>query len=182
MLITGREKIRLRRGFTLLELLLVVTLLGVMTAVVLPRMRRSVRARGLTEGAEEMASFVRFARAEAMRRSLRTRLKVSADRLEYWIEMQDPEGAGQEQYTRFGDALLDSRRRLPQGVRVDAILEEQRDTRAAPIVFTPDGVSASYSIELVDKMTRSLSIDIGPWYDEVTVARPEAGTPAAETL
>ncbi len=166
--ITGRRS-SATQGFTLIELLLVVTLICVLASVVLPRLKGSVRSAGLREGAQDMADVIRFARAEAMRRRLKTRFNVNASGSEYWLEVQNAETAYEEQFTAFDDPLLDTWRSLPRGLRVERISEGEQVVRNDAIVFNPDGVSVPCVIGLTDETERRTEVRIGPWFDEVTV-------------
>ncbi len=172
--ITGRRS-RADQGFTLIELLLVVTLIGVLASVVLPRLRGSVRSVSLREGAQDVAGLVWFARAEAMRRRLKTRFSIGAGGSEYWVEIQDVEAAYGEGFEAFGDPLLDVRWSLPRGVRVERILEGERAVRSDAIVFSPGGVSVPYVVELADEREGRVEVWIGSWFDEVTVAGRQDG-------
>ena len=157
-----------------MELLLVVALLSILVSVVFPRLKGSVRAAGLEEGAQEVAELVRFSRAEALRRRLRVRFDMDAQGRKYWIMVQDGQASHHEQFTSFGDPFLDARRALPRGVRIARIREGEAITRARSVVFRPDGVSAPYTLELTDEMDRRARVKVGPWFDEVSVSIGEA--------
>ena len=161
------------KGFTFVELLLVCTLIAVLTSVSFPRLSGSVRSARLEESAEELAEFVRFARAESMRRRLKVRLNIDKEGREYWLSVQDRENLYREQFVEFGDSLLDEPRRLDNSVSIETI--EIQDVLRPPenIVFSPDGVSPDCAIRLVDNRDRSTRIEIGPWFDQVKVIANE---------
>lgn len=156
-------------GFTLVELLLVVTLIAALTAIAFPKLGGSVKSKQLEMAAAELASLIRFARVESMRRGLKVRLNFERQGREYWLSLQDSELSYQEQYVKFGDSFLDEPRVLPQGVRVERIQAGDALRRPDHLTFTPDGVSEPYVLELLDKMGRRARISIGPWVDEVDV-------------
>ena len=160
-----------------MELLLVVVLLGVLAGVVFPRLRGSVRAAGLDESAQRVASVVRFVRAESMRRGLKIRLTVDGPGRTLQLELQKADTAGVEEYGEFGDPLLDEEMSLPEGVGVGRLRQGEQALRAMVIVFKPDGVSEPYTLELKDKTDHVLLVEIGPWVDEVRVVKAtEAGS------
>lgn len=146
-------------------------LLGVLAGVVFPRLRGSVRAAGLDEAAQRLASFVRFARAESVRRALKIRLTVDTPRAACALEIQNADSSASEDFTLFDDPLLDEELALPQGVRIGHVRQGEQTLRATTIVFNPDGVSEPYTIELTDQTARVLLVEIGPWVDQVTVTR-----------
>ncbi len=153
--------------------MLVVALIGLLTAIVYPRLSQSVRAAGLREGTRELADTVRFARAEAMRRRLKTRLNMNANGMEYWLTVQDADAEYTEQFGGFEDAFLDEKRRLPEGVHIKRVLEGDRAFQGGAITFRPDGVSAPHTILLTDRFERNRAIEIGVWWDDVTTSTGE---------
>ncbi|MCX5769019.1 MAG: GspH/FimT family protein [Candidatus Hydrogenedentes bacterium] len=165
------------RAFTLIELLLVVVLLGVLAGVVFPRLRGSVRATGLDEAAQRLAAFIRFARAESVRRALKIQLTIHSPRATCSLALQNTESTAPEDFTTFDDPLLDQELALPQGVRIGRVRQAQQTLRAPIIVFNPDGVSEPYSIELTDQSNRVFLVEIGPWLDQVTVSRKKEPAP-----
>ncbi len=64
------------RGFTLLELLVVVTVLGVVAMVVIPRVASHGDGQKLTLAAAELANALRFARSEALRTGAECRVEI----------------------------------------------------------------------------------------------------------
>ncbi|MGQ0640476.1 MAG: pilus assembly FimT family protein [Gemmatimonadaceae bacterium] len=64
----------MRRGFTLLELLVVLAILSVVTAVVTPSLFSAVRPTELEQGASELTHLISRARASAVERAVPSRL------------------------------------------------------------------------------------------------------------
>jgi type II secretion system protein H len=158
------------RGFTLLELLLVVTLIAVMAGIVFPRVSRSTRSLGLREEADTLAEFVRFGRTEAVRRGVQTRLRISKSNGAYWLDVQDESASTVEQFTNFEDPFLDSEKPLPSGISMRAIAGEEHRITLDSIAFTPDGIGEPTRIELSGNDERPVYIELGSWYDDVKVA------------
>lgn len=160
-------------GFTLIELLLVVTLLVIVSAIVFPRLSGTAHAARLSTSADDMATLIRFARAEAVRSGLNVRFNVSLDRRYYWLSRQDPD-TSDDGYGPFGDPFLDKRRQLPEGVRVQTLREEKRPLLIPILTFNGGGRSAVYEIDLADTEERLTRIEIGPSMDDVrTVKSPD---------
>lgn len=160
---------RVPRGFTLIELLLVVALIGILAAVVYPRIYRSVRATALRESAEELAEYVRYARAEAVRQGLSTRFNTDIDGRAFWLTIQNPRADYERQFTRFGDALLDEHKPLPTGIRMELHSPTGTGGHIRILEFRPDGMGTGGSIELMDEEDRTMWVKTGFLYDEVHV-------------
>ena len=65
---TGRPLfIRRHRGFSLVEVMMSVVLLAIGTAIALPSFRHQVEKRQVTNGAEQLASFINLAQGAAMK-------------------------------------------------------------------------------------------------------------------
>ncbi|MFH1741366.1 MAG: prepilin-type N-terminal cleavage/methylation domain-containing protein [bacterium] len=62
------------KGFTLIELMLVLTIMGLLTAAVAPAMRGFLQSQELPNAAKLFASSIRYCRSTAVHRSVRTRL------------------------------------------------------------------------------------------------------------
>ncbi|MGI6458682.1 MAG: GspH/FimT family pseudopilin [Candidatus Hydrogenedentales bacterium] len=165
------------RGFTLIELLLVVALIGILTTVVYPRINRSVRATALRESAEVLAEYVRYARAEAIRQGVSTRVNTDLEGETFWLTIQNPRADYERQFTRFGDALLDEHKPLPTGIRMKLHSPAGTGEPLRILEFRPDGLGTGGSIELMDEEDRTMWVKTGLLYDEVhvlTAAQEEA--------
>lgn len=66
-------------GYTLVELLVVIIIIGVVSAIAFPNFRAMVNGNRLTAGANEMVASLQVARAEAIRRNARTILCPSTN-------------------------------------------------------------------------------------------------------
>lgn len=122
---------RLTAGFTLLELVAVMTLLTIMLALVGPQLSGFFRGRELNEETRRISALTRFARSEAIARSERMLLWLAPARNEYGLRGLGPEreGAPTPRTYALGERFG---LQLPE----DTALNEQQE---AELIFSPDG-------------------------------------------
>ena len=141
-----------RAGFTLLEMLVVLVLVGVITAVAVPAVGAGIQTLRLQSAARHVAAALRLARGRAIR-SQEIHL-VSLDRERGRVTV----GSGDLEFTRSFQ--------LPPGVRVqEAILLDgtaPRPGRPMPertdFYFAPNGLSQALEIRLANARGRSLRV------------------------
>jgi Tfp pilus assembly protein FimT len=155
----------------LVELLLVVGLIGILIGVTYPRLNKSVRSREHVDSVDRLGALVRFVRKEAVRKGRRTRLCFEPGGTGYWVEIQHPEAIHAEHFTEFGDSLLDKRRTFPVGIQASRLLEGSGVQRLHPIVFSPDGLGQPCTLVLGDGISDSWYIQLGSWYEELSITR-----------
>ncbi len=80
----------LRPAFTLLEVLLVITILGVVAAFALPDFQFTSHARRLAESAERLQTLIVMCRAEAMNETVRHRIRIRPDGTLRVLRQADP--------------------------------------------------------------------------------------------
>jgi len=165
---TGRRT-RQVKGFTLVELLLVLTIIAVLATVAFPKLGGTVKAKRLEVAVRELADTIRFARAESVRRRLKVRLNFDPQGRQYWLSIQDAEHSYRDGFVEFGDSMLDTPRVLPEGITMDKGAPGLMSGELERFIFTPDGVCGPYTLRLRDSMGRRAEIEIGAWYDQVQV-------------
>ena len=139
-------------GFTLLEMLVVMVLIGVITAVAVPVAGAGIQTLRLQSGARHVAAALRLARGRAIR-SQEIHL-VSLDRERSRVTVAS------------GDLRFQRSFQLPPGVRLqEALLLDgapPRPGRPAPestdFYFAPGGLSQALEIRLVNARGRSLRV------------------------
>jgi prepilin-type N-terminal cleavage/methylation domain-containing protein len=98
-----------RRGFTLLELLVAVALVGVLAAIAVPSFQRQIERWRLGAAARQLVMDLKVARSRAIVGGAAQRVHFTVPGGSYQLERQRPGGA----YAAVGSATL-----LPDGVRV----------------------------------------------------------------
>jgi prepilin-type N-terminal cleavage/methylation domain-containing protein len=81
---------RLHKGFTLLEVLLVVALLSVLAAFAWPGLGTSSQAKHLVESAERLQTLIAMCRAEAMNETVCHRIRIRPDGSVHVLRQADP--------------------------------------------------------------------------------------------
>ena len=138
-------------GFTLLEMLVVLVLVGIITAVAVPVAGAGIQTLRLQSGARHVAAALRLARGRAIR-SQEIHL-VSLDRAQSRVTVAS------------GDLRFQRSFQLPPGVRLqEALLLDGTPPRPGPppertdFFFAPNGLSQALEIRLVNARGRSLKV------------------------
>ena len=147
---------RISSGFTLVELIVVMTLLAIMAALCAPAMSRSIRARNLNGEAARFIAATEYGRDEAVSQGVPMTVWIDPATQRFGVE------------PRAGFEGIESRNRE---FAVNADIHFEMDSTAAGIVqaveFTPDGVPTVASLESVRLVDRFESV--------VTVVRTKDG-------
>jgi type II secretion system protein H len=148
-----------RSGFTLIELMVVIVVMGVMLSLVIPRLGELGEA-NLKRSARHLTGMVRFLRDEAQARKSVYRLQFDIQGGHYWVEVLTQTG---EQTVEF--------RRAQSEMGTEGSLSGQttfRDVRAGShpdepyIQFTPDGWVEKAFIHLKDGEDKPFTLIVKP--------------------
>jgi general secretion pathway protein H len=164
-----------RAGFTLLELVVVLFILALITALVAPAFSRSFGQAQLKAATRDLAALFRFARTEAI--TSQGVLEVVLDRQtnSYWLRgiVQTSTGQGTEQPVQSRQARI---RALPTGVTLKSVVIDTgplREDERGSIIFFPHGSSTGGSIDLSDEKGRGYRILVDPTVGLVRVSTAE---------
>lgn len=125
-------KIQPLRGFTLVEILLVVLILGILAGAALPRLSHTYRQLQWQKAAEDLRDLMRYAQGRAAASGCPLRLEFAGDYSSYWLTQSSCGGQNevQETFARF-PGRLGGTFSVPKGISVTP--------EAAQVVFYPDG-------------------------------------------
>lgn len=191
----------LERGFTLLELLLAITLLGILVAFAWPSFSSVQRSEHLGESARRMSAMVAMCRAEAMNEGCRYRVKIRLDGSVRVQRQLDPiiaphryvtvRAGWMQTHPLLDDVWVERVQILPEGpppiLIVDDLLEfpemeidplpiEELD-EALSIDFEPDGSCNSLRWVLRDERGRGLLMTLDGRLGRVTIEEWESVQP-----
>lgn len=163
-------------GFTLLELIVVLFILALATAMVAPRFTRSFGQLRLKAAARDVAALCRFARTQAI--TNQAVLEVVLDRRtnEYWLrgpewvvsrlggieQVATAENPEQPWQVRWQQARV---RSLPAGVTLKSVMIDLgplREDERGVIAFFPQGSSTGGEVWLSDEKGRGYRIVVDP--------------------
>jgi type II secretion system protein H len=156
---------RRRRGFTLLELVLVMVIIAVVLAMVAPSLSGFSAARDADYTASQVISVSRWAREQAISEGRVYRLNFNPSTQEYFVTAQVG-GTFQRPPVEFGQVFT-----VPEGVVM--AWEAPTDGGVAVIDFFPSGRSQPARIEVVARNGQVTSIASRSATEPLKVLTPE---------
>jgi prepilin-type N-terminal cleavage/methylation domain-containing protein len=147
------------QGYTLIELIVVMVLVGVMGALALPRLRPTILSDDMNGTTRRLAGLMRELRGEARRDQRDFSLRFDLDEGLYWIEAQDM-NADDRYFARENGIHI-------QGdVRISDIWLQNEGTISsgeASIVITRKGYVQPSAIHLKDDGGREFTLSFRPF-------------------
>jgi len=143
-----------RAAFTLVELLVVLTIIAVTAAMVVPRLQGSLRAMRVREAALTLAESIRFAQMLAVDRQRTVRIRIDRGHRRYFLERV--ERPYSDVFVRV-EEVSDRVGILPENVHFQEVRFTYEAEKAEDVlVFEPDGTCSSGRIILTDGNERYL--------------------------
>lgn len=143
------------RGFTLIELIVVLIILGLTVGIILPRVGASWRRMEDREFLQEFVQTIKRARLRAMNSGTIVAFRIR----------------GSE---RLYDLALPPQKPIPDNVDVDAVdLEIDPETNDSLVLFFPDGSMSGSDLKLTFDQERSFLISINPLFGTVHVRKAD---------
>jgi prepilin-type N-terminal cleavage/methylation domain-containing protein len=188
---------RHRRGFTFIEIVLVVVILMVLAALAMPQMKGTFASTRLKRTARNIAGLLRFARNTAVLRELPCEIRFDPDNDKYQVVLIDEEGKPMEppsrrrrrrdetdSFTLGGDVV--GVRTLPKKVHFAAIYSGApltEDTNRPRVIYYADGSATPATIAIQDEKGLAIRVEIFRTTGMARVARGlPIRPPKAQTL
>lgn len=143
-----------KRGFSLLELMVVLSLMGVAAVIALPSLESGIRKREVRRSVLSLAAVARDLRRRAIDEGMLKQLVVSPR---------------EDSYLASGAEIV----RLPEAVKITGVAGgESMGNRLTQFVFFPNGSMVGGAIELSDKKGATYRIRFEPLVGRVVVTQP----------
>jgi len=163
---------RRKEGFTFLELAVVITIMGIMTAITLPRFSSTFSKATLGGTARGLAGTMAYVRSAAAKDGRSYFLNIDLDNHEYWItyfneeadlsqiEYEELDILDEEIYTELRDAFV-ARTKLQKKIEFAQVVlgdGEKISDGVVQIEFRPDGTADETVIHLMNPKERFYTV------------------------
>lgn len=160
-----RPEIRNEKGFTLLELIVVCTLIGILLSLSVPSLRMTFFSDPLKSTARNMIGLVNGVRELAVRQQQPFLLHISPGERRIWYEMEDRSKVDEAENRRKEQILL------PESVNISGLwmgnVESSEEQSA--IWISKQGYVQQTRVRLEDDDGKHLVVQFFPFLDAVTV-------------
>jgi len=160
------------RGFTLFELIVVLLIIGIMMALVSPRLLGSLTKVNLKTSAQKISSSLRYARSQAVSEQTIYHAVFDFEKKGLFINAEKPQD-NEDNYFKaeFESAETDDTEAaenrtksyfLPEDVKFEKAMttNDEIDSGLFDIVFYPAGNSSGGSVVLIDEKERRFQISV----------------------
>ena len=145
-----RYKLKIKEGFILLELIIVIFILGILSVLVLPGFRSFYREISIDKASRRLSQNLRFAHFRSVSEERKYRVFFDLENKKYWMEKaSDEEGS----FEKIASSLF-KERKLPKDIEFFKITTprgEKQFLGKAYLDFSPDGSSENCLILLENK-------------------------------
>lgn len=132
----GQQTIHNARGFTLIELMIVIVVLGVMLTLIIPRLGELGDA-NLKRSARHLTGMIRFLRDDSQAKKAVYRIRFDIQNGHYWAEVQTQTSDKTVEFKRYQSVMVDEASLSGQTTFRDVQVASHPDDPY--ILFTPDG-------------------------------------------
>ena len=156
---------RSKEGFTLIELIVVMMLIGLMTAITVPRFRYALLTDNLKTATRKLAGIVKGLREDAIREHKTLILHFDLDANRFWI---DSAGMTEEEQILAREKASS----LPKGVRILGVWSKGKDKQVGgetAIRFNKHGYVQQSVIHLGAEDGREFTLELSPFLRRVRV-------------
>jgi len=159
-----------RRGFTLVEILVTLAVLGILMAIGMPALQNTLRRNKLDLNTNEAASLLRLARLASIRQSapVHVEIDLAAPRIFAWVDRDRNAAYDPALDRRVGQLALVSGVVFwgpadPAALGDDAVVGFERLGAIAVVLFEPDGsVDRAGALRFADRTGNFIEVAIEP--------------------
>jgi type II secretion system protein H len=144
------------RGFTLIELMVLVVIMGIVSAMAIPNLSRSLANASLRAAARDLMTATQYARNYAVTHQTQTRLLLDTENNRYMLLARRTDDDGQSQFAQMTLAMTGTRE-LGRGVKFGEVEIQPSTADEAPsddgesqVNFDPLGQADAAVIQLVN--------------------------------
>jgi general secretion pathway protein H len=153
-----------KRGFTLLELMIVIAILGITLGYVAPRIQGSLFASSMDEATRGISAMIRYSRSLAIKehKYYFLRFDISDSRIGIYPR---PETTGEQ-------PLMLKQKRLPEGVEfsgIKSVYQSKKEQGEMDLTITPQGIVEQGVIYLEDPYGNAFTLVIKPFSGNLKV-------------
>jgi prepilin-type N-terminal cleavage/methylation domain-containing protein len=180
-----------RKGFTFLEIMFVIVVLGLLAMTTMPRMKGSFRRIELRSASRDVTALLRFARNASVLRELPCEVRFSPEKDIYEFILLDEFGErldaqnsrrarsnGKVAFEAGEDAV--GVRRLPKSIHFSIIYTAApltEDSNLPRVIYYPDGSATPATITIQDDQEHAMNVEV---FQTTGMARVEKGLPVTQ--
>lgn len=156
---SGRRSAAAGRGFTLIEVAVVVAIMGIISALVLPGLGDGLRRWRLQAAVRDFATLLKFTRNQAVAGRAPLEMILDRSRNVYWLDRPVEGGVPTaEQAMERGIRVYE----LPASIRFGEVSVSGGDPglERVPILFFPRGSSTGGEVQILDEKGRTYGVSV----------------------
>lgn len=162
-----------RRAMTLLEILVVMTVMAILMAIAFPSMRGMNEHNKLRATARELVALTKYARSEAVFGERRTQIFLDVAKQEFWLDLRTPDPKTGEYRTGKNKTQFEQRRTLNKDIWFAEVTTLDRNVIKDKLIaldFFPDGTASPAMVTLMNKAKKQMTVEVlkGSGMAEVT--------------
>lgn len=153
-----------QRGFTLMELMIVVVIIAVMMAVILPSLRGVAENNRLRGSVRELMSLMKYARSEAVFNARTTEVFLDTEKRQYWLDLRTPDPKTGKYNPKGKRTTMERKRTLENDVWFPLVSNVQDsnvlDNGIIAVDFYPDGSASPCLITVGNSKNVNYTLEV----------------------
>lgn len=170
-----------QKGFTLIEVIIVVIIVTVLFAVSLPSLRTVNDNNKLRSSLREMMTLMKYARSEAVFTGRTTEVFLDTEKHQFWLDLRKPDEKGRYDSDKK-KKQIERKRNLEQNVMFEAVNALDKNIVKNKIIavdFHPDGSASPALITLKNRRDTRYTIEVIKSTGQVEMVKADLDAVAA---